>query len=140
MSTQTMYAIIPTADSIPTETDGTTVQEALDGLGAFSRGGTFLSPSAPVVVVVGRASFACRIVAVKGLREGGSATGTRVTARKNGVSHLSAPLHLTSSGVWMDGGAVSDVDYIVGDLMEIQITALGGIPSQVAIQIDLERS
>lgn len=108
----------------------------------ISRGGTILSPTAANAVIVWRAPFTCTVLAVKGYRVGGAATGTFVNARRNGSSdHLASNLELTSADAWIDGGAVQNTAYVVGDKLEVRITALGAPrPAQVAVQIDFIRT
>lgn len=108
----------------------------------ISRGGTVLSPTVPRNIIVWRAPFSCTVLAVKGYRVGGGATGTFVNARRNGASnHLASNLELTSADTWLDGGSVQNASYVVGDKLELMLTALGApFPSQVAIQIDFQRT
>lgn len=108
----------------------------------FSRGGVIVQDSGISVaknVIVWDAPFNCEVLEVKGYRVGG--TGATVNARKNGAStHLAANLSLTSSGTWLDGGAVQNVSYTVGDRMEIMLVTVAGLPSQVAVQLNLRRT
>jgi hypothetical protein len=104
----------------------------------FSRGGTVLSPTGTVAVVVWRAPFACTVTAVKGYRTGG--TGATINARARGTdTHLSSDLSLTSADTWMDGGAVQNTGYSAGDKMEILVQSVAGSPTQIAVQVDLTR-
>ena len=104
----------------------------------FGRGGTVLSPTVPINIIVWRAPFACTVNAVKGYVVG--ATGTTVNARKNGsLNHLSSNLSLGSTDTWLDGGAVQNTSYAIGDKMEIMITSVSGSPTEVAIQVELTR-
>lgn len=107
-------------------------------LGPFSVGGTILSPAAAINVIVWRARFACTVTNVRGYRVGG--TGATINARKNGtLNHLAADLSLTSADTWMDGGAVQNTAYAVGDKLEIMLVTLAGSPAQVAVQVDATR-
>lgn len=120
----------------------TTVQAALDGLDTtyrpISRGGTILTPSGAVDVIVWRAPFACEVLAVKGYRTGG--TGATINARRNGVDeHLAADLSVAAADTWVDGGAVQNVSYAAGDKLEIRLRSVAGSPAQVGIQVDLRR-
>ncbi|MDD5082736.1 MAG: hypothetical protein PHU08_05120 [Dehalococcoidales bacterium] len=106
---------------------------------SFSKGGNVLSPDGAINVIIWRAPFACTVTAVKGYRVGG--TGATVNARKNGTDeHLSSDLSLTSADTWMDGGAVQNTLYSTDDKLEIMITSIEGNPTQVAVQVDFERS
>lgn len=108
------------------------------GIAAFSRGGTVLTPTAAINVIVWRAPYACTVTAVKGYRVGG--TGATVNARKNGASnHLASDLSLTSADTWMDGGAVQNTAYAAGDKLEIMVVTVAGSPTQVAVQVDYTR-
>lgn len=109
----------------------------------FARGGVLVQDAGITVggrnVIVWRAPFNCDVVAVKGYRVGG--TGATINARINGAStHLASDLSLTSADTWLDGGAVQNVAYTVGDRMEIQIVTVAGSPTQVAVQVDLRRT
>ncbi len=105
----------------------------------ISRGGVLVNTNgitAGVNIIVWRAPYACTVTNVRGYRVGGSSAW--INARKNGtLNHLSANLSLTSVNTWMDGGAVQNTAYVVGDKMEIMITAPVGSPTEVAVQIDL---
>jgi hypothetical protein len=105
------------------------------GSSIISRGGTILSPTVAINVIVWRAPFACTVTNVRGYRVGG--TGATINARLNGASnHLAAALSLTSADTWMDGGAVQNTAYVAGDKLEIMIVTVAGTPTQVAVQID----
>ena len=104
----------------------------------FSRGGTLLVPSSAINVVIWQAPFPCTVTNVRGYAVG--AAGTTVNARKNSsLTHLASDLTLTSTGTWLDGGAVQNVSYSTGDEMEIMLTGIGGSPSEIAVQLDLTR-
>jgi len=107
----------------------------------ISRGGTIFSPTLAQDVIVWRAPFSCTVLAVKGYRVGGAATGTFVNARRNGASdHLASNLEMTSADTWLDGGAVQNTAYVAGDKLELRITGLGTPrPTQLAIQVDFQR-
>ena len=103
----------------------------------FSKGGAVLDPDARNIVIW-RAPFACTVTNVRGYRVGG--TGATVNARKNGtLTHKSADLSLTSADTWMNGGAVQNTAYAVGDKLEIMLVTLTGTPTQVAVQVDFTR-
>lgn len=104
----------------------------------FSRGGTVLTPSGAVNIMIWRAPFSCTVTAVKGFASG--ATGTTVNARRNATSlHLASDLTIGSADTWLDGGAVQNTAYVSGDEMEIMLTGIGGTPTQVAVQVDFTR-
>lgn len=108
----------------------------------IARGGVVVQDSGITTgknIIVWRAPYDCTVEAVKGYRVGGS--GATVNARKNGAStHLASDLSLTSADTWLDGGAVQNVAYTVGDRMEIMVVTVTGSPTQVAIQVDLRRT
>lgn len=104
----------------------------------ISRGGTVLSPSGAVNVIVWRAPFACTVTNVRGYRVGG--TGAEINARRNNAdNHLASALSLTNADQWMDGGAVQNTAYAAGDEMEIMVVSVAGSPTQVAVQVELTR-
>ena len=104
----------------------------------FTRGGTVLNPTGPLNVVVWQAPVACTVTSVRGLVSG--ATGSSINARKNGsLTHLASNLTLTALDTWQDGGAVQNVDYAAGDELEIMITGVSGIVTQIAIQVNYTR-
>ena len=106
---------------------------------SFSHGGTILNPDSPINIVVWRAPFTCTLTAVKGFAVG--ASGTTVNARKNGsLTHLASDLTLSSTGSWLDGGAVQNTSYVAGDELEIMLTGIGGVPTQIAVQVDFARA
>lgn len=104
----------------------------------ISRGGTILSPTNGLNVIVWRAPFACTVTNVRGYRVGG--TGATINARRNGSSnHLSSALSVSSADTWTDGGAVQNTIYAAGDKLEIMIVTTAGSPTQVAVQVDFTR-
>lgn len=105
---------------------------------AFSRGGAIINPAAGTNIYVWRAPFACTVTAVKGIRTAG--TGATINARKGGtLNHLASALSLTAADTWMDGGAVQNTAYSLGDMMEIMVVTIAGTPTQIAIQVDLTK-
>jgi len=103
------------------------------------RAAAFIGPSGALAIVSWRVSFACRVMNVRGYRIGG--TGAAVNARKNGSStHLSSDLSLSSADTWLDGGAVQNADYAVGDSFEMLLQSVAGSPTQVVIQVDFRRT
>lgn len=117
---------------------GTFLTSILQTALPFARGGSILSPSAPVNVMVWRAPFACTVTNVRGYVVG--STGSTVNARRNGTdNHLSSDLTLGSTDTWLDGGSVQNVAYVAGDKLEIMFVSLSGSPSQVDIQVDFTR-
>ncbi|MCJ7747921.1 MAG: hypothetical protein MUP27_09260 [Desulfobacterales bacterium] len=112
------------------------VATAEGGTNIINRGGTVLSPTVAINVIVWRAPFACTVTNVRGYRVGG--TGATINARLNGASdHLAAALSLTNADEWMDGGAVQNTAYVAGDKLEIMVVTVAGTPTQIAIQVDL---
>jgi hypothetical protein len=104
----------------------------------FSRGGTILTPIAPINIVIWQAPFNCTVTNVRGYAVG--ATGTVINAQKNSsLTHLAANLTLSSTGTWLDGGAVQNTTYVSGDEMEMMLVSIGGSPSQIAVEIILTR-
>ena len=118
------------------------VRDPLTDLSKFSRGGPIFDTNgltAAVNLIVWYAPFACTVLNVRGYRVGG--TGATVNARKNGASdHLASAKSLTSADTWMDGGAVQNTAYAAGDKLEIMLVTVAGSPTQVDIQVDLERA
>lgn len=123
-------------------------QVTTDSINAWSHpglqeahGGTLVNPNgilATINVIAWSAPYACSVLTVKGYRVGG--TSASINARRNGAdNHLSSALSLTSTNTWMDGGAVQNVAYAAGDKLEIMLTAVGGDPTQVGIQVTFRR-
>lgn len=121
--------------------DKVTIEGGLnDEYSTFSRGGAIVGATGAGNYIVWQAPYACTVLAVKGYRVGGgSAT---INARKNGSSqHLGTSLTISAPDVWEDGGTVQNTGYVVGDKLEIQIISLSApLPTQVAIQVDLQRA
>ena len=110
---------------------------ATGGESTLSRGGTILTPTEAINIIVWRGPFACEVTKVWGYRVGG--TGATINARRNGAdNHLSSALSLTSADTWMDGGAVQNTAYMAGDKLEIMVVSVAGAPGQVAVQVDFE--
>ncbi len=90
-------------------------------------------------IITWRARFACTVTNVRGYRVGG--IGATINARKNGISnHLATALSLTSADTWLDGGTVQNTAYAEGDKLEMMIISVTGSPTQIAIQVDFERT
>lgn len=108
----------------------------------ISRGGTAVASaglSAGGNFHVWVAPYDCEVIAVKGIRSGG--TGATINARRNGSSdHLASALSLTSADTWLDGGAVQNVAYTTGDRLEIMVVTVAGSPTQVGVQVDFRRT
>jgi hypothetical protein len=137
VNSMTGAIVISAGTGISVSAGGGTVTITLLPL-AFARGGTLLTPSAPINVIIWQATFACTVTNVRGYVVG--ATGSTVNARKNGtLTHLSSDLTLGSTGTWLDGGAVQNTAYVANDSMEIMLTGVGGSPTELAIQVDLTR-
>jgi len=101
----------------------------------ISRGGTILTPTVALAVGVWRAPFPCTVVAVKGRLFGDA--GTTVNARRNGLGLLlGGDLTLSAQNVWFDGGTPQNVEFAVGDTLDILIQSVSGAPNWVAIQVD----
>ena len=116
-------------------------QRQIDAIttGLFQRPGVFISPTGAAAVVAWRAPYPCIVVNVRGFRSGG--TGATVNAQRNGTAtHLAADLSLTSADVWMDGGAVQNAAYVVGDSFELLLQGVAGVPDFVVIQVDFRRT
>jgi hypothetical protein len=153
LNLQTKAGVPSDSDIVGTAADGDIIQDTTNSrlyvrsggswlpLGQtwiLSRGGTVLTPSGAINVIVWRAPFACTVTNVRGYRVGG--TGATINARLNGSSnHLSSALSLTSADTWMDGGSVQNTAYAAGDKLEIMVVTVAGSPTQVAIQVDLTR-
>ena len=104
----------------------------------FSAGGTVLTPTEAINIIVWYAEFPCTVTNVRGYRVGGS--GATINARRNGAyNHLASALSLTSADTWMDGGAVQNTAYAIGDKLEIMVVSVAGSPTQVAIQVAFTR-
>jgi hypothetical protein len=83
-----------------------------------------------------RAPFKCYVKNVMALRVGG--TGATINACINGVdAHLASDLSLTSENTKMDGGAVQNVQYDMGDILEVDVVTVTGKPTFILVQIDL---
>lgn len=105
---------------------------------SFSRGGTIIAPTSTINVIVWQAPFACTVTNVKGYVSG--ATGATINARNNGANtHLASNLTLGSLNTWIDGGAVQNTAYAIGDKMEIMIASLAGGETEIAVQVNLTR-
>jgi hypothetical protein len=100
----------------------------------FTRGGTILNPTAAITVVVWYAPFAATVTHVLGYVSG--ATGSVINAQRNGsLPLLVSNLTLSSSGTWMDGGAVQNTAISAGDELQIVIVSVSGTPTQIAVEI-----
>ena len=105
----------------------------------FSRGGTIVNASGVTTgnYIVWRAPYACTVIRVLGWRTGG--TAATINARRNGVNnHLAAAVSVTPVDTWVDGGAIQNSDYAIGNYLEIMVvTNTGG--TQIGIQVDFTR-
>lgn len=108
----------------------------------FARGGSVLTPAAPINIMVWRANTACTVVALKAYRVDG--TGATVNAGKGTIATptdlvLASDLSIASDEIWTDGGAVQNTSFSVGDPLIIVVASVAGSPSQIAIQVDFTK-
>jgi hypothetical protein len=104
----------------------------------FVAGGTRPGATGASDAIVWEAPYAATIIAVRGIRIGG--TGATVNAQRNFTSeHLASDLSLPSSGVVYDGGAVQNTAYVAGDILEARIKSASGSPADITILIRLRR-
>jgi len=112
------------------------------GQNILSRGGTLYNSAgianAALNIIVWYAPFACTVTNVRGYRVGG--TGATINARCSGsLNHLASALSLTLADIWLDGGAVQNTAYAVGEKLEIMVASTAGTVTQLAIQIDFTK-
>jgi len=99
-----------------------------------------LAPAASVHVLW-RAPVACKVIAVRAYRVGGS--GAVVNAQKNAADLLAADLSLTSADTWMGGSsglaAAAVLHLAAGDTLKAEVVSVAGTPgpTAVTIQVDL---
>jgi len=108
----------------------------------FQRGGTILTPTGALNIIVWRAPYACTVTAIKGWRTGG--TGATINAGKGTIATptnkiRSADLSLTSADSWMDGGGVQNTAFAAGDPLIIILASITGAVTQIAIQVDFTK-
>ena len=107
----------------------------------ITRGGTLYSSSGitgAVNLIAWRAPYACTLTKLYGYRVSG--TAATVNARRGGASnHLATALSLTSTDTWMDGGTVQNTAYVAGDIMELMLVSVAGLPTSIAWQLEFER-
>lgn len=101
--------------------------------GTFSRGGTIISPTGAVSIVVWQAVFACTVTNVRGYTD---VAGSTINAQHGSLSLLASDLTLSSINTWMDGGSVQNANFAAGDTLIIQVKTVSGAPTQIAIQVD----
>ena len=139
--------LIQIASEVPNTPSGgilsTNVQDAINEIaGLENHGGVAVNPygiAAAINVFTWVAPYVCTVTAVKGYRVGG--TGATVNARKNGsLNHLASALSLTSADTVMDGGAVQNTSYQVGDKMEIMVVTVAGSPTQIGVLVYFTRA
>ena len=109
----------------------------------FTKSVTLVSPAGTINVASWRAPFSCTVVAIRGYRVGGSSAS--INARQNGANnHLDGNLSLSSADAWLDGvddggHALQNTAYQPGDELQWMLTAVGGSPGQIVIQVDFTR-
>jgi hypothetical protein len=105
--------------------------------------GVLLNPSAAInIPAVLAFPFACTVTGLKGWRVGG--TGATVNAGKGTTASptnpvLASDLSLTSTETAMDGGAVQNTAFAVGDPLILILSSVSGSPTEVAIQVSFTR-
>jgi len=107
----------------------------------FSKSVTFsdVTTVSPATVVVWQAPYACTLTAMKGYRVGG--TGATVNAYRNTTptNVRSSNLSITSAATWMDGGALQNTAFAVGDSLLFGLVTVTGSVTQVTIQLNFTR-
>ena len=104
-------------------------------------GGTVKNASGISVddAIVFIAPYACDVINVKGIRRDG--TGATVNMRKNFTSeHLASDLSLPAVDTLYDGGAVQNVSYAEGDIMDARVKSVAGTPTHIAIVAYVRRT
>jgi hypothetical protein len=103
----------------------------------FSVSVVLLAPSGGEQIAVWRAPFACTVLAVRGRRTGG--TDAQVNARRNALSLLASALVLNQADQWISSTTIQNGSFAAGDELVIVVPSVAGGPSQVAVQVDLQR-
>lgn len=82
--------------------------------------------------------FACTVKNITGYRLGG--TGATINARKNGSdNHLESALSLADAETFYNNTTIQNATYAAGDTLQAMIVSVDGNPTQILIQIDVER-
>jgi hypothetical protein len=107
----------------------------------FTKGGLYVDvngmSSAPGILYIWRAPFACTILAAYAHRQGG--TGATVNAQNAGNDIRSGDLSLTTTN-WTDFGTLQNTAMSTGSSLSIEIATVSGSPTQIGFTIHLRRT
>ncbi|MGW4639558.1 hypothetical protein ACWEN6_13570 [Sphaerisporangium sp. NPDC004334] len=100
---------------------------------------TVKAPAGASSTVLWRAPFPCKVKAVWAYRLGG--TGAVVNVNKNGAK-LAGDVSLTAPGAWTAGtlNAAAVLTIAAGDTLTAEVISVAGSPTDVAVQVDIERN
>lgn len=97
-----------------------------------------ITPAVTGSWVVWRAPKACRIVAVRGYRDGG--TGATINAERGTADILATNLSLVTNASWLSESSVQNDVFDVGDSLTLEIRSVAGSPAAITIQVDLQEA
>ena len=106
----------------------------------FTKAAVILNPTTSQNIVIWEAPYEANLKNVRAFQNGGT-TGSTFNTRKNGtLSHLGgADGTISSLDTWVDGGTVQNIEYAIGDSLEIQIMSVSGSPDYIVIQVEMEQ-
>jgi hypothetical protein len=111
----------------------------------FSRGGVFFDAggiagtyATASSLVIWRAPFACNASQICAYRVTGSTA--LINVKRNGGNLLTASYTIANTGSWNVLTALQSSSFSIGDKLEITLISSSGYPTQVAIQIDMQRA
>lgn len=92
---------------------------------------------AAAVITLWRAPVACKVLAVRASRTGG--TGAVVKAWKNATALTSADKSLTSADTFMAASlstTAATLRFAAGDTLKVEVVSVAGTPTQLTLQVD----
>jgi hypothetical protein len=110
----------------------------------FTRGGVFYdadgiagTAALSQSMIIWRAPFNCTASAFNSYRVTGS--GATVNAKKNGSLILSSSFSVANTDTWNNLTTLQNNTFVIGDKLELTLMTASGYPTQVAIQLDMQR-
>lgn len=118
------------------------VGAALASIASFSKTAAWQNSAGLTTstIVAWTAPFACTVTGIKGYRVGGSGATVNAYKGTTATALRSANLSLTSTDTWMDGGAVQNTGFAIGNSLLLALASVSGAPTQVSLQVNFTRT
>jgi hypothetical protein len=107
----------------------------------FSRGATLASSGGVIVgnYTIWRAPFNCTVSAVWARFVGAAGVSASMNARNGTANVLTSPILMGVTNSWSGGTTLQNTGFTAGSTLDVTLTAVTGVPTQITIQVDFTR-